>query len=180
MVDKEAKFAPDLFKHFFRTKSKGGFIALRPWFEAGKISVDIGETAVEGGLVSNTLAWVPVIPFAAYLKAIVNNTAVHSYVNEEFAYFGGGHTDNGPVSRILKVRHWGTETIAFEFKTGHFKASVSNNGAFIPDMQSPVSTDLIKVTRAQIGEMSYAIDLAVHAFTKEENWLSHLHGKERG
>lgn len=185
MVD-DKKYEPDIFKKFWKTKTSGGFVAVRPWFEAGKLSVDIGETSAGGGLVGNTLVWTPVFPFATYLKAIANNTAKSLYTNsqdspETFMYYGGSKTDIGPVSRILKVSYWPNDTSgsAFQFKTGHFKAKESSTGAFLPDMKSPISTHSVKVTRTEIAEMSYIVDLSVVAFTAKENWLSHLSGKER-
>ena len=180
----EKKWDPDIFKKFWRTKTAGGFITVRSWFEAGKLSVDIGETSPEGGLLGNTLVWTPVFPFATYLRAITNGTASTLYSNdalEEFIYYGGSETSDGPVSRILKVGYWPNDTSgkAFQFKTGHFKARKSATGAFLPDMKSPISTHSIKVSRTEIAEISYVVDLAIQAFTTHDNWLSHLNGKER-
>lgn len=182
----DKKWDPDIFKKFWRTKSAGGFITIRSWFEAGKLSVDIGETSPEGGLLGNTLVWTPVFPFATYLRAISNGTAVNMYRSsddspETFIYYGGSNTTDGPVSRILKVGYWPGDNSgrAFQFKTGHFKARESNTGAFLPDMKSPLSTHSIKVSRTEIAEISYVVDLAIEAFTTHDNWLSHLNGKER-
>ena len=185
MVD-EKKWDPDIFKKFFRTKTTGGFVTLRSWFEAGKLSVDIGETSPEGGLIGNTLVWTPVFPFATYLRAITNGTAKDMYFGQDdapeaFIYYGGSETSDGPVSRILKVGYWPNDNSgrAFQFKTGHFKARKSSSGAFLPDMKSPISTHSIKVLRSEVAEISYVVDLAVSSFTNHENWLSHLNGKER-
>lgn len=187
MVDKERKFEPEIYKKFWRTKTAGGFLAIRSWFDAGKLSLDIGETAPEGGLVSNTIVWTPVVPFATYLRAITTNTARTLYpatgtaAPETFLYFGGSNTEQGPVSRIIKVAYWSGATTgeAFEFKAGHFKAQESSSGAFLPDMKSPLSQNKIKILRREMAEMSYILDLTVQAYTSKENWLSHLHGKER-
>lgn len=187
MAEDERTYEPDLWKKFFKFKDKGGFIALRPWLRAGKISVDIGETAA-GGLVGNTLVWAPALPFAVYLRAVANDTAQKLYPAdgndnpaETYMYYGGGKTADGPVSRILKVSYWPntTDGQAFQFKTGIFKARESATGAFLPDMKSPVSQNSIKVTRKEIAEISYVTDLALQQWTSSPQWLSELNGKER-
>ena len=47
-------------------------------------------------------------------------------------------------------------------------------------MKSPISQNLIKVTRKEMAEIAYVTDLAIDAWTtKSDNWLSELNGKER-
>lgn len=187
MEDNKTNWSPDLYKKFFKTKSAGGFLALRGWLEVGKVSVDIGEVAVNGGLVSNTVVWAPAISLAAYLKAVANNTAERLYpadprkkldLPESFIYYGGSITENGPVSRIIKVSHWHESGgKAFEWKAGHFRASATESGAFVPDLTKEISLNRIKIERSEMAEMSYMIDLALQALTNNEMWLTCLAGK---
>ena len=188
MVDsKDQKFEGDLFKKYFKLQTTGGFIAVRKWLEGGKLSVDIGELAASGGLVNNTLIWTPVIPFATYLRSITNNTADRLYSAtkqngpESFIHYGGGNTSDGPISRLFKVAHWYNDDTgnSFEFKTGHFKATQSATGAFVPDMSKVISVNKIKVLRSEIAEMSYVVDLALQSFAGSDNWLSCINGKEK-
>jgi hypothetical protein len=147
----------ELFKKWFRTRDKSGFISVREAFEIGKVAIDIGE-ADGGSLSGATMVYTNAIPFTTYLRTVANGAGAVTYpanqrqnlLPESFVYYGGGtNKENGqPISRILKVTYWNArnepDTSAFEFKNGHFAASRSNTGAFIPDMSKPISVNLIK------------------------------------
>lgn len=171
-------FKADIYKKWFKTKDKSGFLALRGWLEAGKISFDIGE--IVGGTSKNTLVWADAIEIAAFLRAVSNGTGKLAYpktrdieVPEGLSVYGGGRHAGEPISRILKITYWKGggqyDESAFVFKCGHFKARESSSGAFIPDMKSPLSMNQIKVTRAEIAQMSYRLDLALHSFAAQHN-----------
>lgn len=173
-------FKADIYKKWFRTKNKQGFLALREWFEAGKVSFDIGE--IVDGKTTNTVAWAEAIEVAAFLRAVANGTGALSYpqrgkLPEESLEVYGGFYDksrnNQPVSRVLKITYWkagdNLDSTAFAFKCGHFKASVPSSGAFIPDMKAMLSANQIKVTRAEVAQMSYRLDLALQNYAAKYN-----------
>lgn len=170
-------YEPDLYKKWFRSKTQSGFLAIKPWYKALKVKIDIGKTSSEGKLISSTAVFVDAIDLAAYLRSVANHTATFNYLANErqgvptiegFASYGGAVIDNKPVSRIFKSHHWQNDdtfdTTAFAWKCGHFNARKADSGAFIPDMSSPISTDFIKVTRQDICSISYLLDLALTAY----------------
>lgn len=172
--DDKPKYSTDLYKKWFKSKTQSGFLSIRPWFQGMKFGIDIGKTSSEGKLESSTNCFVDAVDFAAYLKAIVHNVAVHNFpandrlglaTPESFVSYGGGNINGQPVSRIFKSQYWQSgETIdssSFIWKVGHFKARKSDTGAFIPDMKSPISVDSIKVTRQDIVTISYLLDLSL-------------------
>lgn len=178
-------YQQDLYKKWFRSKTQSGFLALKPWFQALKVKIDIGKTSPEGKLISSTNVFVDIIDLGAYLKAIVNGTADKIYLANEkngiptvegFASYGGAVIDGKPISRIFKAHHWQNndsfDTASFVWKCGHFVARKSESGAFIPDMKQAISVDSIKVTRQDIASISYLIDLAMisHA-SNNTNWF---------
>lgn len=170
-------YQQDLYKKWFRSKTQNGFLAIKPWFEALKMKIDIGKTSPEGKLISSTNVFVDAIDFGAYLKAIVNGNAVSIYpandkmgvpTAEGFVSYGGATIDGKPVSRIFKAHYWQSndtyDTNSFAWKCGHFAARKSDSGAFIPDMKQVLSVDLIKVTRQDISSISYLFDLAMGSY----------------
>jgi hypothetical protein len=172
--NKPANYTQDLYKKWFRSKSQNGFVSIKPWMDALKLKIDIGKTSPEGKLLSSTNVFVDAVDFGAYLRSIVNGTAVRNFpandragipTAEGYASYGGAVIDGKPVSRIFKAHYWQSgETVdenGFAWKCGHFAARKSDSGAFIPDMKSPISVDLIKVTRQDICSISYLIDLAM-------------------
>lgn len=190
----QQEFEDDIYKKWFRTKSQSGFLAVRGWLEAGKVSVDIGELG-EGGLKGNTNCFTNAVQLAVYLRAVVEGRAAELYPPgngapspESFVYYGGGNTKTGPVSRILKIHHWkkGTgdsatyDASSFVWKCGHFGARTTQSGAFVPDYNKVLSTNLIKVTRQEMAEVSYRLDLALQAFTATHaNAFKALNGNNR-
>lgn len=177
VFSKENKdYENDLYKKWFRSKTQSGFLSIRPWFTGMKLKIDIGKTSSDGKLISHTHLYVDAIDFATYLKSVTNGSALHLFpandrlglpTPEAFASYGGTKTDSGPISRIFKAHHWANgdtfDTNSFVWKAGHFKAKVSDTGAFIPDMKSPISVDSIKVTRQEIASISYLVDLALYS-----------------
>ena len=171
---------PDVYKKWFRTKDRSGFLSMRPWTEKNKLSVDIGEVSPkEGRVQSHTLVWTDLLGLATYLRAIAANTAAVIYpasprtgvpTPEGYVSYGGGNVDGKPVSRILKVHHWQQgrgddaqyDPTSFVWKAGHFEARTAGQGAFIPDMTKPISQNLIRVSRAEMAEMAYRIDLLLN------------------
>lgn len=189
--DEEKDWGEDLYKKWFKAGGTTGFLSLRPWWDAGKLSIDIGEVKEDG--VHHTNVWCSIINLGLYLKSVYDGTAPRLYPKndrggvptaEGFVYYGGAMTDNGPVSRILKVHHYpqgeSFNENAFIWKTGIFKGRKSNTGAFIPDMSSPLSTNSIKVSRLEMAEIHYRTDLALNAYTAQNaDWPAKFNGKKR-
>jgi len=180
----ERVYEKDLYKKWFRSKSQSGFISIRPWFAGMKFKIDIGKTSPDGKLISSTNVFVDAVDFAAWLRAVVNGSAVKDFpanektgaaTSESFVSYGGTEINSRPISRILKVHHWQSgdtfDTTAFVFKAGHFDARKSDTGAFLPNMKAPISVDSIKVTRQELHSISYLVDLALASHvTNKVNW----------
>lgn len=197
MTDEERDYGEDLYKKWFRTGSSGGFLSLRPWWDAGKLSVDIGEIDASGGLRGHTNVWVGVITLSVYLQAVAGGAdsvlypanAKAGLPSPGMVYYGGAMTDSGPVSRILKVHHWmhgeGEEATfdpnGFVWKTGIFEGRRSSTGAFIPDMSRPPrSSNMIKATRLEMAEMAYRLDVGIRAYASEHpDWATRFGGKKK-
>ena len=176
--DDKQKYNNTLYKKWFKSKAQSGFVAIKPWFEGMKFSIDIGKTNPSGKLEGNTNCFVDAVDFSAYLKSIAAGTAVVNFpanerlglpTPESFVSYGGTMTAAGqPISRIFKCQYWqsgdNVDTSAFIWKAGHFKARKSDSGAYIPDMKSPLSVDSIKVTRQDIVSISYLCDLALVSY----------------
>lgn len=172
--DDKPKYNNNLYKKWFKSKNQSGFVSIRPWFQGMKFNIDIGKTNPDGKLESSTNCFVDAVDFAAYLKSIVNGSAVINFppndrmgtaTPESYVSYGGGVVNGQTVSRIFKAQYWPSgesyDSSAFMWKVGHFKARKSDSGAFIPDMKSPLSVDSIKVTRQDIVSISYLVDLAL-------------------
>lgn len=185
VFSKENKdYENDLYKKWFRSKTQSGFLSIRPWFTGMKLKIDIGKTSPDGKLLGHTNLYVDAVDFAAYLKSIAIGTAQHVYpanerlglpTAEAFASYGGAKIDGKPISRIFKAHYWTSgdtvDPTAFVWKAGHFAAKVSDSGAFIPDMKSPLSVDSIKVTRQDIASISYIVDLALYSYVaNNQHW----------
>lgn len=172
--------SPEMYKKWFRTRDRSGFLSIRPWTEKNKCAIDIGELNGTGKMQSHTLVWTEMIALATYLRAVAQGSASTIYpanaragvaTNEGFTTYGGGRVDGKPVSRILKVHYWQNGTgenatfdpTSFAWKCGHFEARESASGAYIPDMTKGVSQNLIKVSRAEMAEMAYRLDLELQA-----------------
>jgi hypothetical protein len=171
-------FENDLYKKWFRSKSQSGFLAIRPWYEALKLKIDIGKTSSDGKLLSSTAVFVDAIDLAAYLRSVSNGTATVNYPANErtglptaegFVSYGGATIEGKPVSRIFKSHYWTSgdtyDETSFVWKCGHFAARKSDSGAFIPDMKQLIRADSIKVTRQDMCSISYLVDLALNSYT---------------
>lgn len=177
-------YQQDLYKKWFRSKTQSGFLAIKPWFQALKMKIDIGKTSSEGKLISSTNVFVDAIDLAAYLRAICSGSAKTIFTSndklgipteEGFASYGGAMIDGKPVSRIFKAHYWQNgdsyDETSFVWKCGHFVARKSDSGAFIPDMKQMLSIDSIKVTRQEIASISYLLDLAMTSYaTNNTDW----------
>lgn len=166
-----------VYKKWFRTRDKSGFLTLEAWWDADKISVDVGST--EGkDLKGSTKVWTNIEPLLTYLTAVRDGRAAALYPKKEkagapspeaFVYYGGGQMDGKPVSRILKIHYWGAgsdsegDASSFVVKTGHFEARLADSGAFIPNLSKPLSTNLIKLTHLEIAEIVTAMQLRLTA-----------------
>lgn len=194
MSDQEEKdWGEDLYKKWFRTSGRGGFLSLRPWWEAGKISIDIGEVNGAGELQGHTNVWCGIINLGLYLKAVYDGHAERLYPKkdrdglpsaEAFVYYGGASTADGDVARILKIHHWMSgdtpDPSAFAWKTGIFVGKKGPTGAYIADMSKPKSTNLIKVSRLEMAEMHYRIDMALSAYAAQTaEWMSQFNGRRK-
>lgn len=180
----ERVYEKDLYKKWFRSKTQSGFISIRPWFAGMKFKIDIGKTGPDGKLISSTNVFVDAVDFAAWLRSVINGTAVKDFpanertgavTNESFVSYGGTEINSKPISRILKIHHWQSgdtyDASAFVFKAGHFEARKSDTGAFLPNMKSPISVDSIKVTRQELHSISYLVDLALASHVANKvNW----------
>jgi hypothetical protein len=179
----EKQYDEPIYKKWFKTKDRSGFISVTPWFDdekgVAKFNVDVGTADAAGKLQSNTNAFVDAIKFATYMKSLSNGSGKLNYpstkkkidgewipnpdarTDESISFYGG----SGDVARVLRIHYWQTaekyDERSFVVKIGHFKGRSGANGAIIPDMspEGTISNDLIKMTRPDIGELSYAIDL---------------------
>lgn len=186
----DKKIIPDLYKKWFKSPSASGFLSIKPLLSIGKFRIDIGATGQDASLKSHTETFVDAILFATYLKTVVNGRGEAIYpanqklgvpTNEGIVFYGGGSGQDGkPISRIFKSHHWRKseneyDSSSFVFKCGHFKANKSSSGAFLPDMSSPLSTDSIKVTRVELAEISYRVDLCLNNYANSNpEWFETL------
>jgi hypothetical protein len=194
-IGDQQEFEDDIYKKWFRTKDRSGFLSLRGWLEAGKVSVDIGETSGQG-LQNNTMVWTNAVELVVYLKAIYDGNGASLFPAprgsegspETFTYYGGATVDGKPISRILKIEHWSTikdgkklyDSSGFAWKCGHFGARKADSGAFIPDMTQSLSQNKIKVSRREMAEIFYRLDMVIQGFVaREEDSLRSLNGNKK-
>lgn len=177
----DPEYSSDLFKHWFQGKERGGFLSVDPWFEAGKLKIDVGSTQGSKRL-SSTMVWANMIDLYVYLRAVHEGRATTLYpanpktgipTAEGFAYYGGSTMESGPVSRIIKIHHWEKaddqfDTSAFAWKTGHFAARKSQTGAYIPDMSKRLSADFIRIPRVKMSELFVRLDIAINAYASAQ------------
>lgn len=196
----DKKYEDDVFKKWFKTGSKQGFVSIRAAFPIGKFVIDIGETG-DGGLKGNTQCYVNAVDLATYIKAVYDGVAPRLYTkngkagvptDEGFVYYGGSAKDKNysgnAVSRVLKVHHWVTgsgdsasfDNNAFVWKCGHFAGKVTATGAILPNMSSPLSVNSIKVTRVEMAQINMRMQLALSAFAaKQDDFFRSLNGNDR-
>lgn len=182
IIESEKKFTDPIYKKWFRTKDRSGFISVVPWFDdernIAKFNIDIGEADPSSGkLISSTNAFVDAFKLGTFLHSVANGSAKLNFgvrkkktngewgndpdfpTDESVSFYGG----SGELARVFRIHYWqtsdGFDSKAFVFKAGHFEGRQSANGAIIPDMSKNISRNSIKVTRPELAEMSYIIDL---------------------
>jgi len=174
------------------------------WMDAGRVIVDISE--VDGSsnkLKGGTSAFLKVTPLATWLRAVATGQGRLIYppikgsgvsTPENFMVYGGGILKGQPVSRVFKAHHWPTsrddkgvptafDEGAFMWRTVLYKAKQGDKGQFIPvDMGAPLSTHAIKMTRQEMAEVSYAVDMYqmnMAARLGPNDWLAHFISKRQ-
>lgn len=161
----ETKYAPPLYKKWFKLKDKGGFLSISPWTSGGKWVIDIGSVDASNKPISNTKCFVDSNKFNAYLNAVIIGRGEVVYparpglaTPESFVAYGGSERNGDIVSRVFKVHWWGDDTTnnphAFAWKSGHFKGNKTSTGAITPDLKSPISINMIKVTLEEMHEIN--------------------------
>lgn len=187
--DDEQRRNDEIYKKWFRRGDKSGFVSLRGWLEKGKVAVDIGE-AGEGGLQGATMVWTNALPLMTYLRAVSNGQGTVLFPANErarvgpesFVYYGGGQTKEGrDISRILKITYWTEgDPSGFAWKTGHFPATRTRTGAYVPDMSAPIQSNLIKVNRPEMAEIALSLELALHAHAAGQDFGAVLNSLRGG
>lgn len=179
-VEDNKKYSPELYKKWFKAGNSAGFISITPWYEARKLTIDIGSVDPNtNAVLSATKCFVDMIDFAVYLRAVVAGRAKELYPKrdqcpspESFISFGG----SGDTSKVFKIHYWGASAESqgtegsFAFKCGHFGGKVTNTGAIIPNFQERKSANMIKMNLLELHELAVRVDLALvrYALTNPE------------
>jgi hypothetical protein len=177
-------FSKELYKKWFKAGSNAGFLSITPWLAAGKFTIDVGKVDPNGSAVlSNTKCYIDAVRLGTYLRAVVSGTGANLFPKrqdcpspESFVVYGGT-AGADPKARVFKIHWWGAKADSpgdeggFAWKCGEFGGKVTDTGAITPLYDKPVSTDMIKVTRQEMAEIAYRIDLCLigHA-AKFSNW----------
>lgn len=168
-----------LYKKWFKTASRGGFVSIKDALAITKVQIDIGEIDGSSALVNSTDVFVDAIVLSTYLKAVVEGYAETLYpsnsklgvpTNEGIAFYGGSSSSGKPVSRIFKAHWWPNgkenyDSTSFIWKCGHFEAKPSSTGAFVPDMSKMISASSIKMSRQELAEVETRLRLALIGHT---------------
>lgn len=180
----QVPFEGDLYKKFFKAGASAGFISIKPWLAAGRVSVDIGKLTSESKLLSSTIVWVNAVELAVFLQAVVNRRV--DLYDGSFSKYGGSSKDGQVIARVLKIAPWQKEVIkpdgsckAWGWRTGHFQGTLTATGAIKPNLQEPISQDLIRVTDVEMAEIAYRLDLANYSQLTHEDWLTRVNGKRQ-
>lgn len=190
----DKKYSKEFYKYWFSYNGRGGFLSLSPWLETNKIAIDIGSSKEVGGktqLEGHTQLWCNTLDLYAYLETIATGTAERYFppnpkggaglsYPESYVYYGGGTMGDKVVSRILKVHYWEgkdskPDMNAFAWKTGHFEGNKSASGAIMPNMNKPISGNLIKIPRLEMVKMYHRLQFTLQAHATAEmisgkNW----------
>ena len=177
-MTEETKFDKiEVYKKWFRTKDKQGFCSITAWFDAVKVVIDVGEVV---GEVNATKCFVDAYEFLTWAKAVRDGRAEVLYPErdqcptpESFVSFGG----SGEVARVFKAHWWNQgsnngpkdASRGFAFKCGHFKGRTTGQGAIIPDFQSPVSVNMIKMTHVEIAEIANRLEHALLLWSMKQS-----------
>lgn len=177
----------EIYKKWFRTKEKQGFCSITAWFEGQKVVIDIGEVTSE---TKATKCFVDAYDFLTWAKAVRDGRATTLYppndreqrnTPEAFTSFGG----SGDVARVFKAHWWNTARDGkdatpgggFAFKCGHFKGRTTGQGAIIPDFQSPLSINQIKMTHVEVATVANRLDHALLMWgSNNPDYQKHLFG----
>lgn len=179
-------YEKELYKKWFKAAGQAGFLSISPWNSAGKFTIDIGKVDPNGSAVlSNTKCYIDWVKLAAYLNSIVTGTAGTFYPSnndapspESLVVYGG--KTNPAVARVFKSHYWGATkdskpsydfSSAFVWKCGEFEGKVTDTGAITPIYDKPISANMIKVTRQEINEIAYRVNLYLSGYAaKFNNW----------
>lgn len=180
--DDKPAFEEPLHKHYFKMRDFGGLLSITPFTNAEKFKIDIGQLDGNDKLVQATEAYVEFVSLAAFLRAVVNNTVEHVFLEPKtrnagtLVQYGGGSKDGQVISRILKIapdlgvdkdgkatKPYGPGS-GFVWKCGHFAATKGANGAIVPDMSKPIQQNFIKTSRQVISEIAVKVDLFMTAY----------------
>jgi hypothetical protein len=178
------QYRDPIYKQWFKTKERSGFLSISPWLEANKFIVDIGEAGADGKLKGSTACYVDAITLSLYCKSVYDLTAKDLYpanakngvpTDEALTIYGGSKPSGKVVSRVFKIHHWqkGQEydLSAFTWKCGHFEGRESASGAFMPDLNKPISVNSIKVNRLQMAEIAYRMNIHITAHaSRNTDW----------
>lgn len=175
-VEKKEYNNVEVYKKWFKAGSNAGFISVSAWWDAQKFTVDIGSVDPNSNAVkSSTKCFVDMVQLGVYLRSIVQNNAVELYPlrsqcpsPESFVAFGG----SGETSRVFKIHYWGAgkdkdgksvvgNSGGFAWKCGHFVGKVGPQGQIEPVWNERKSADMIRVSRLEMHELSYRVDLAL-------------------
>jgi len=170
------EFTTELFKHWFKAAGNAGFMSITPWEAAGKFTIDIGKVNPgTDAVMSNTKCFVDGVLLNTYLRSIVNGKADLLYPkrpqcpsNESLVVYGGSPAKK--ESRIFKVHHWGAKADSagspsgFAWKCGLFGGKVSDTGAIEPDWNDRKSADMIRISRQQMHEIQYRLDVELRSW----------------
>lgn len=159
-MSQERQFKSDVYKKWFKTRDRQGFLSVKDALEINKFVLDIGEQK-PGQEMSSSHTFIdadelPVILDKLYTGALVKGDAIMLY--------GGGRIDGNPISRVFKVEQWSDQNDAWAFKNGIFQAKETNTGAFTPIMDKPISMNLIKVNLDDVAKMRLRVNMVLQRF----------------
>lgn len=162
----------DTFKKWSQLNGVQRFTSVRAWPEANKAVIDIGYLE-KNVMKSHTEVYVDLIAFTTYLRAIENNTAAELYKDEKFSSYGGAERDGKVISRVFVCEYWDKDSKqAFRLKTGHLVGQKTATGAYMPKSPNEIlSSDSMKLTRTDLHEISYRLQLAIDAYVNQTGML---------
>lgn len=162
-------YSSEVYKKWFRFGEKQGFLSIKPWLEAGKFLIDIGE--INSGNLVSTPSYQDAVRLSVMLDITADGRFGETYGDDGYIAYGGGMVKGEPVSRVFKVTHWVTngkvDLTAFAFKNGLFEAKKTAQNAFIPDMQKPKSISTIKISLEEVREMAKRVNLSLTNFAAQ-------------
>ncbi len=181
------KHDEELYKKWFRGRDQAGFLSIKPWWKGRKFMVDIGKSDPNSNkLISNTNAFIDAIQLASYVRAVVQGRADRVYPEnkkqgvptpEGLTVYGGSAKEG--VSRVFKAHYFPTgkdyayDSASFRWGVAHYEGKVMGNGAIMPNMEKRLSLDTIKVTRQELEEINYYLELALHGHAaRNELWYT--------